>query len=100
MGSLVARLYCQKHADSLKRAVFVGTPAKNDLAGLGLKIAKTMKEKKGSFYRSSCLLYTSIRWVRLCWKAQLTIAYGTVFLMETQTKPLKALQRQLNGLLT
>ena len=55
MGSLVARLYCQKHADSLKRAVFVGTPAKNDLAGLGLKIAKTMKEKKGSFYRSSLL---------------------------------------------
>ena len=55
MGSLVARLYCLKYAGSLARAVFVGTPAKNDLAGAGLKMANRIEKKKSPFYRSQLL---------------------------------------------
>lgn len=55
MGSLVARLYCLKYGDGLARAVFVGTPAKNGLAGAGVKMAKAIEGKKDPFYRSALL---------------------------------------------
>ncbi len=55
MGSLVARLYCLTHGDALARAVFVGTPAKNDLAAVGEKLAKKMVRSKSPFYRSPLL---------------------------------------------
>ncbi len=55
MGSLVARLYCLDHGGELARAVFVGTPAKNRMAGAGLAVAKGISRWKSPQARSPFL---------------------------------------------
>lgn len=55
MGSLIARLYCLKYADSIHGAVFMGTPGPNPLAGAAIALAQQVIRRKGPFARPELL---------------------------------------------
>lgn len=55
MGSLIARLYCLKYADSISGAVFIGTPGPNPFTGAAIALAQQAIRRKGPFSRPELL---------------------------------------------
>lgn len=55
MGTLVARNYLKKYDNEIKKVILCGPPTKNDLAGLGVGIAKFLKVFQGEEVRSKFL---------------------------------------------
>lgn len=53
MGSLVARCYISKYGDKIDKSIICGTPCKNVLASLGIKLCDLISFFKGDRYRSA-----------------------------------------------
>lgn len=52
MGSMLARLYCEKYGDSVNAAIYCGTAGFNPAAKAGIAIVNAIARLKGSHHRS------------------------------------------------
>lgn len=56
MGTLIARNYLKKYDNTIEKVIFSGAPCYSPLAGLGVRIAKTIKRIKGEKKVSNLLI--------------------------------------------
>lgn len=60
MGSLVVRCYMQEHDATVDGLIVCGSPSRQMMAGLGVRMVKALEAIKGGHYRSKLMHKTSV----------------------------------------